>query len=694
MKKTITNFKMLLLTAILLLGSINVWGQKQYQLITDASQLEVNANYLFVGIKSGTYWAMGYQNTNNRPGVTVSAPIGNIITTTIATASSEQVKPYEITLKGSSGAWNLYDPINNTYLRPRTGDNNGLQGNSATANWTISIASSGVATITCTGTFNRPVMQVNPNNPNDPLFACYASANQTAVYLYKEVATTPTVATPTFSPAGGTYTAAQNVTISSTTPSATIYYTTDGTTPSSSSAVYTSPIAVGAGTTTIKAIAEQAGMNASAVATATYTLTLTPTITASTMTLSFTGVEVGSYEDDMINVTGANLSANISANITGTNAAFFEVGVNQIAPAGDVLVITYRPTVAGSHTATLTLTSTGAIPISVALSGTSVIPSNSIVCNGSFELWTAGKPDCWFGSKTTVAAGNVKQYTTSVQDGSSAVQLTRNATGHQRFTSQTVSVTAGTTYNISFWVRGQGDIRTGLFDDRATNSGYSDYNAYINVNSTSWAHYTQTIAATHTTSIAEFIFSVANTVAGKDHLQIDNVVITPVVPTLAATPSSLNFGNISVGSTSAPQSISVSGADLTANINYAKSGVGAAAFSITQTSWNAATGGTLSVTFNPTVAQAYSAQITISSTGAQDTIITLSGTGLAIPTYTITASAVANGSITPSGAVAVVPGASQAFTITPNTGYEIATVLIDGVNNAAEIGRASCRERV
>jgi uncharacterized repeat protein (TIGR02543 family) len=49
-----------------------------------------------------------------------------------------------------------------------------------------------------------------------------------------------------------------------------------------------------------------------------------------------------------------------------------------------------------------------------------------------------------------------------------------------------------------------------------------------------------------------------------------------------------------------------------------------------------------------------------------------------INTYTISASAGANGSISPSGAVAVEHGASQTFTITPALGYHIADVLVDG----------------
>ncbi|MBK6283472.1 MAG: hypothetical protein IPF54_13210 [Draconibacterium sp.] len=53
--------------------------------------------------------------------------------------------------------------------------------------------------------------------------------------------------------------------------------------------------------------------------------------------------------------------------------------------------------------------------------------------------------------------------------------------------------------------------------------------------------------------------------------------------------------------------------------------------------------------------------------------------------YTITASAGANGSITPSGAVSVTSGSSQPFTIAANPCYQIATVLIDGVNEPAAV---------
>lgn len=84
---------------------------------------------------------------------------------------------------------------------------------------------------------------------------------------------TTTVAAPIFSPAGGSYSSAQSVTISDSTSGATIRYTTDGSTPTSSSAVYSSAINVSA-TSTIKAIALKSGMTNSAVASATFTISI------------------------------------------------------------------------------------------------------------------------------------------------------------------------------------------------------------------------------------------------------------------------------------------------------------------------------------------------------------------------------------------------------------------------------------
>lgn len=58
---------------------------------------------------------------------------------------------------------------------------------------------------------------------------------------------------------------------------------------------------------------------------------------------------------------------------------------------------------------------------------------------------------------------------------------------------------------------------------------------------------------------------------------------------------------------------------------------------------------------------------------------TISAT-FAINTYTITASAGTNGAISPSGAVSVNHGSNQMFTITPDSGYRVLDVLVDGAS--------------
>ncbi|PKN78217.1 MAG: hypothetical protein CVU48_08940 [Candidatus Cloacimonetes bacterium HGW-Cloacimonetes-1] len=86
-----------------------------------------------------------------------------------------------------------------------------------------------------------------------------------------------TVATPTFNPAGGVYLSTQNVTISCSTNGAVICYTTDGSDPTSSSALFSIPILVSVNTT-IKAKAFKAGWLESSTTSANYNLTVaTPT---------------------------------------------------------------------------------------------------------------------------------------------------------------------------------------------------------------------------------------------------------------------------------------------------------------------------------------------------------------------------------------------------------------------------------
>src|ERR1700731_5041345 len=84
----------------------------------------------------------------------------------------------------------------------------------------------------------------------------------------------PVAATPAFWPVPGSYSqtqAGQMVALTDSTSGATIYYTTDGSTPTTASTVYANPFTITA-TATIKAIATASGFSTSAVASGLYSL--------------------------------------------------------------------------------------------------------------------------------------------------------------------------------------------------------------------------------------------------------------------------------------------------------------------------------------------------------------------------------------------------------------------------------------
>src|SRR6266852_2356724 len=123
---------------------------------------------------------------------------------------------------------------------------------------------------TTTGLFSGTIL--TSINTADDITGTFADTNG-VFHAFVVALGQATTATPSFSPPAGTYSSPQMVTISDATAGATIYYTTDGTTPTTASTVFTGPIAVSS-TETIKAIAAASGFSNSAVATATYTINL------------------------------------------------------------------------------------------------------------------------------------------------------------------------------------------------------------------------------------------------------------------------------------------------------------------------------------------------------------------------------------------------------------------------------------
>lgn len=105
-----------------------------------------------------------------------------------------------------------------------------------------------------------------------PLLFTGCGANHSAFKPISGASTPDAAATPTFSPAPGVYATAQTVTLSVATTGATIYYTSDGTVPTTSSTQYTGAIAV-SGSKVIAAIAVASGYTDSSLAKAGYVIT-------------------------------------------------------------------------------------------------------------------------------------------------------------------------------------------------------------------------------------------------------------------------------------------------------------------------------------------------------------------------------------------------------------------------------------
>ncbi len=180
--------------------------------------------------------------------------------------------------EGTYAGYYTIQDVNGLYLYAASNDQNQLKGESFTESlpnadkyyWSITKNSDGTYAIVAKDDNLRNVMRFNYNN-GSPLFSCY-TGGQSPITLYPAswCDFESAVATPTFNPAEGTYTSTQNVSISCATEGATIYYTTDGSDPTSSSTQYTTEIPIST-TTTVKAIAKKNDVY-SGIATATYTI--------------------------------------------------------------------------------------------------------------------------------------------------------------------------------------------------------------------------------------------------------------------------------------------------------------------------------------------------------------------------------------------------------------------------------------
>jgi len=191
----------------------------------------------------------------------------------------------------------------------------------------------GSSTVTCNatgcgltgvyGTFGTPALKNTPGSRSNALswtdssgilwlFGGYGyDANGDQGFLNDSWEYNPITATPTFSVAAGTYITAQTLKLADATSQATIYYTTNGTKPTTSSAVYSTAITVSS-SETVEAIAVAPGLDSSAVAQATYIITPP----AATPVFSPAGGHYSSAQ--IVGISDATAGASIYYTVNGT----------------------------------------------------------------------------------------------------------------------------------------------------------------------------------------------------------------------------------------------------------------------------------------------------------------------------------------------------------------------------------------
>ena len=113
--------------------------------------------------------------------------------------------------------------------------------------------------------------------------------------------------------------------------------------------------------------------------TLTYSTSVAPTLSVSKTEISFSDVEKLTSENSAFTFSAKGLSDAATFVLSGTNADMFSVSPSSITPTdGSIsdteVTVTYTPTEAGSHEATLTVSSTGATDQVIALSGTAIAP--------------------------------------------------------------------------------------------------------------------------------------------------------------------------------------------------------------------------------------------------------------------------------------------------------------------------------
>jgi hypothetical protein len=220
-----------------------------------------------------------------------------------------------------------------------------------------------------------------------------------------------TTQTISFTPPAGTYSSAQTVTINDSVTGASIYYTTDGSTPTTASTPYTGAITVSS-TETLSAMAPATATAAPAMASALYTISTDNIVVSVSPTTA--SLNAGATQSFTATVTGATGSASTSVTWNATCGSLSSTTANPVtytAPALAENCIVTAISVADttkSGQATVTVATPGTVNI-VVTPASSTIPINGQIqitatvtgSSNTAVTWTSNASDCGTLSNTS-----------------------------------------------------------------------------------------------------------------------------------------------------------------------------------------------------------------------------------------------------------------------------------------------------